>query len=168
MRFPCRQPAFSLVELIVVVAIVAILAGVAIPRFDSGSTRHRADAAARRVVSDLVLARRHANHVSTAQTVTFDPAADSYQLSGLPDLDRPSIDYVVHLADEPYGATLISADFNGSSSVNFNGFGQATGMASTTGTVVIQIGDQQRTIILDPDTGELTISELLVVHIDPI
>ncbi|MFQ5806482.1 MAG: type IV pilin protein [Phycisphaerae bacterium] len=47
MKVAHRQPAFTLLELVIMFAIVAILASMAIPRFSRAAARQRADAAAR-------------------------------------------------------------------------------------------------------------------------
>jgi type II secretion system protein H len=150
MRAFHRQPAFTLIELVVVLFIVGMLAAVAVPRFAGSAVRQRVDAAARRVAADLNLARRHAYQSSASQTVTFDVAADRYKLAGMPDPDRPAVDYEVDLGDEPYQADLLSANFSGNAKVVFNAYG----MPDFGGVVVVAVGDEQRTVNVDPDTGE--------------
>ena len=154
MRTHPRQPAFSLLELLVVIAILAIFAHMAVPRYSRATTRYRADAAARRVAADLELARKYASHASASQTVTFDVAADSYRLPGFPDPSRPTEEYEVRLAEEPYRATIVSVNFGGGSEVVFGGYGLPIEDAAAGGTMVIQVGKETRTVKLDPDTGE--------------
>ena len=150
MRAFHRQPAFTLIELVVVLFIVGLLAAVAVPRFAGSAVRQRVDAAARRVAADLNLARRHAYQASTSQTVSFDVSADSYKLAGMPDPDRPAVDYEVDLNDEPYQAELLSANFSGNAKVIFDAYG----MSDFGGVVVVAVGDRKRTVNVDPDTGE--------------
>jgi prepilin-type N-terminal cleavage/methylation domain-containing protein len=147
------RSAFTLLELVFVVAIVAILASMAIPRFSGAAARHRAGAAARRVASDLALARKHAKQSSASQAVVFDAAADSYQLTGMSHSDHPANEYVVRLGDEPYRAAIVSADFGGQKQVVFDGYG----MPDSGGTVTIRVGTEQRVITLDVDTGEASV-----------
>lgn len=132
-----------------VAVIVIILASVAVPRFGSVLAHYRLESAARRVAADLRLARHSARFKSAVHVVSFDTAADSYSLPGVTDIDRSGDTYAVSLAGEPYGADIISADFNGSPSVSFDGHGRP----DNGGSVVIQIGTRQRTISVDADTG---------------
>ncbi len=148
-----RQPSFTLLELVFVLAIVAILASMAIPRFSAATARQRAAAAARRVVSDLALARKLARQSGASQTLVFDLAADTYQVAGMPHPDHPAKEYEVRLAEEPYRAAILSADFGGQKQVVFDGYG----MPDSGGTVVIEAASEKRTITLDKDTGEASV-----------
>lgn len=138
-----------------VIFIVAIVASMAIPRFSASISRQRADAAARRVVADLALARRYASQTSTSVTVGFDVAASSYRLSGVPDPDRPGDEYEVRLTDELCHATIVSADFGGQPQVAFDGYGNVTGAARSGGKLLIRVGSEQRVVTLDGGTKQV-------------
>lgn len=148
---------FTLIELIMVLAIVVILSAMAIPRFSGSIARSRADAAARLIQADLALAQRHAMTASVAQGVTFEITSTTavLRLTGMPDRDHPDQEYAHDLLQEPYGLTRVDPDFGGSQGVKFDIYGTP----SAGGTVVIQVGSETRTITLDPDTGETSVSE---------
>ena len=146
---PGRRRGFSLLELVLVLAIMATLAAVAIPRYSGSIARYRADVTARRIVADLALARARACSASKTVTAKFDISAGELWLSGIKGLNRPSSTYVVKLGEAPYRARLISADFAGRPEVNFNIYG----MPDSAGQVVIAVGGSKRIIVLDAATG---------------
>lgn len=150
---PCARGSFSLVELLLVMAMVAIIAAIAAPRYAMSAARYRADMAARRISADLAWARGRARTYSAARSVVFDVDDDEYAIPGIPDPDRPYQDYKVSLAEEPYRADIVSADFGGSDTVVFNGFG----LPDNGGSVVIEVKGVRRTISLDQGTGEATV-----------
>jgi len=60
---------------------------------------------------------------------------------------------VVVLSAEPYQVDLVSASFNGSSEIAFNGWG----LPVNGGTVTLSAGSQQRTITVNGETGQVGI-----------
>jgi prepilin-type N-terminal cleavage/methylation domain-containing protein len=150
----CRPVrAFNLTELAVVVVIIGILAGIALPRYADAVATRRLDAAARRLVVDLSLSRSRARTSSTSQTVAFDVNADRYELVGMDHPDRAGEKYSVHLSDEPYQAKIVSVQLGGDAEIVFDGFG----MPDTGGTIVIQVGGYQKTVIVDALTGQASV-----------
>jgi type IV fimbrial biogenesis protein FimT len=146
------RQAFSLVELVTVIAIIAILSAIAVPRYVSAQQHYRAEAAAHRVISDLTLARSRANTTSSPQKVVFLVAAGQYEMPGFTDPDRPGQTYTVRLADAPYKASLVTADFGGASEVTFDGYG----VPNQGGNITVRAGDYERTVVLNANTGKAT------------
>jgi len=144
---------FSLLELVLVLAIVATLAAIAIPRYQGSLARYRADLAARRIVADLSLARSNAKADSSSRSVVFSVSANNYQMPDLPGLDGASGSYIVELRGLPYEADLISADFGGDQQVIFSGWG----IPDSGGSVVLTVGSEQRTVVVDAESGKATI-----------
>ncbi|TWT41165.1 hypothetical protein RAS1_38590 [Phycisphaerae bacterium RAS1] len=145
--------AFSTLELVVVIAITAIIAAVAIPRFGGAAQEYRVDLAARRVAADLRHAQRQARLSSSSQTVVFDAVADGYELVGVAGLNRASSGYVVSLASEPYEVDLVSVSFDAKSQVQFDGFGRP----DKAGVLVLRCGTHVRQVTLDVDSGQVTV-----------
>src|SRR3954469_19068278 len=88
---PARLRAFSIFELVIVCLIMSILAAVAGPKFYDSLLFHRVESAARRVKSDIELARVQARLTSAAQTVTFSNS--TYTLANVKSLDKPNSVY---------------------------------------------------------------------------
>jgi prepilin-type N-terminal cleavage/methylation domain-containing protein len=145
--------AFSLAELVLVMAVVAIIAAIAQPRFANATGRYRLSAAAQRVGADLQLARSQARITSKTQTVTFDSTAGAYQMTGVNTLDNRSTNYSVTLSTDPYYATLGSITFP-SNAVTFDIFGGA----SASGSVTVTVNGQSKTISVDAGSGKVTVN----------
>jgi len=141
---------FSLLELVIVVAIMSIVAAIAVPRYGQAAARYRIDVAARRIAQDLWLASRQARNAGAPRTVAFNIAASQYTISNLAGLDRAAQSYRVDLLAEPYCSRVDSADFGGDVTVVFNGYGQA----DSGGQVVLRSGGFTRTITLDAASGK--------------
>ena len=67
---------FSLLELVIVLAIVATLATIAAPRYGASLAAYRVESAARRIVADLALARSMARTENRRVIVKFDTKDD--------------------------------------------------------------------------------------------
>jgi prepilin-type N-terminal cleavage/methylation domain-containing protein len=148
---PNARPAFTLIELTVVIVLIAILSAIAIPRYAGAVNRYRVEMAAKRVTADFALARNAARASGLGQTVNFGTPANGYTMPGLAATDGRAGDYTVTLTDEPYKVSLGSAAFGASpvTSVQFNRYGYPT----AAGTVVVTSGGYSKTIYLDGTTG---------------
>lgn len=147
---------FSLIELMLVIAIIAVVSAMALPRYANSLHAYRATMAAKRIAGDLQLAQYRARSLSATRTVTFTASSSRYQLVGETDLTNASSTYTVQLGDLPYRAQITSVQFGptvGTASVSFNGFG----MPNNGGSITLTSGNATRTIILAPLTGGVTI-----------
>jgi len=145
--------AFSLIELVLVMFIIGICTTLAAPRVGGTLARHRAYAAANRVAVDMALARQTARATSASVTIRFDHVSGDYTLDPVPDPNAPDRNYVVHLSQEPYNISELTADFGGNSQLTFNGWGTP----NSGGTVRMSAGTSLRFVSVDPATGETTI-----------
>ena len=148
-----RGGGFTLLELVLVLAIIATLAAIAVPRYQSSAVRYRADLAARRIVADLALAQSNAKAASSSRSVVFSVSTNNYQMPDLPPLDGTVGSYSVQLSKKPYEADITSADFGGDQEVVFNGWG----IPDSGGTVVLTVGSEQRTVTVAAETGKTQI-----------
>ena len=71
---------FTLLELVLVVAILGVVAAIAAPRYGNAIQNYRANAAAQRLRADLEYARARAKSTSSSRTVTVSPGSCSGSL----------------------------------------------------------------------------------------
>lgn len=148
-----RLRAFTIVELTIVVLIMSIFAAVAAPAFLDSLLFHRVETAARRVKADLELTRQRARLTSAAQSITFSNS--TYTIGGgAKGLDNPNAVYTVNLKNSPYLLDSATANFAGTQSVLFDGYGTP----SSSGSVVLTAKMHQCTVSMDGITGVATIT----------
>ena len=147
-----RARAFSIFELVIVLLIIGILTAVAAPAFFDSLLFHRVESAARRVKSDLELARTQARLTSATQSVTFTNS--KYAISNTASLDKPNAIYTIDLTKQPYSLDSATADFSSAQTVSFDGYGTP----SSGGTVVLAAKSHKCTITLNGTTGDVTIA----------
>jgi len=148
-----RWRGFSLLEIILVLAIIVTLAAIAAPRYAASLARYRADLAARRIRADIEQAQLSAKAASTSISVEFFVGDNKYEIPGLSPLVGSSGSYAVELSARPYAAALVSAEFGGDAELIFNGWG----MPDSSGTVILTVGSEQRTVTVNGETGKATV-----------
>lgn len=149
---PARRRALTMIELIVMLAIIGVLAGIGLPRYGRSLAVYRAQAAAARIAADINFARTRARTSSLGQSIVFSVAQNSYKLPGVTGLAEQGTPYQVALARDPYAAQLLSADFASATTLSFDRFGQP----SAGGTVTVQSGVFTAGVIVDALTGVAT------------
>lgn len=149
-----RHKGFSLMELSLVVVLLALLTGIAAPRYSSSTNNYQVNMAARKVAADLGRARADAWNRGVHRTVTFNTTALQYTLTAVADMNNSTLaDTVVSLNISPYNLTQITASFGGGASVIFDGYG----MPNNGGTVTVTSGTLSQTVTLNATTGNITI-----------
>jgi len=150
---PSRR-AFTLVELVVVMAILGIVAAIAAPRFGASMARRRLDNCEHRIIADFEMARRLARSRSSSVTMQFNPVSNSYDIFALNNLDTGAVNYGVELANPPYNAIVQSALFNTNATVIFDGYG----IPDSPGAVIVGVAGIGRIIALGTN-GEAVVAQ---------
>lgn len=165
--------AFSLFELVVVLAITGIVAGVAAPRFAGPLNNQRINAAAERVILDMKLAAEEARSRGVTVTVVFDHAAESYAAFTSYATPGQQRLFATSLIASPYKSTITAVEMADKSQImTIDGFGKF----AQAGGIIIQSGDRylgvpvddrvvaeaptEDLIILDPQPNDLVLLEI--------
>lgn len=146
---------FTLVELAVVIAVLAVVSAVAIPRFASASARSRLDAAAARVVQDIAITASSAQAVGADRQLVFDSSTDEYLLVGVRTRGGGMF-RSVKLGDPPYETNVVSATFDGAPLLTLNGYG----VPETAGTIDLAVGRYAKRILLNAGTSAVQVRSL--------
>lgn len=152
-----RRPGFSLVELATVVAIMAILAAIAMPRMADAAARRDLDGATQRLVADLRNAQQHALASSLSKSVTFNLDAETY-LVDAPDPISSAKTYTVRVRHGSGRADLRSTTLP-ASAATFD----ANGLATTTGVVEFAVGRYRRSVAIT--AGSLAIDQSPITYV---
>lgn len=142
-RIMRKQSGFTLMEMIITVAIIGIIMAGVVPNMIGWRNNARLSQAARQVYSDLQGARSRAIKTNRTVQIVFDNAADTYSVNGT-------------TRRLPGGIEMDSAVFNaqgdGTASFNNYGFGRDNQNADNGGQIVISLagGSRSSTISVFP------------------
>lgn len=117
-----RRPAFTLIELALVLAIVAIFAAIAAPRLAEASQRRRLQAAGQRLAVDIAMVRERARNVSSNSTMSF--AREGYRWRASTGASSTPATEIL-LSDPPYLAAITAISAGGDHDIVFDGYGAA-------------------------------------------
>lgn len=143
--------AFSMVELLVVLAILGVFAGAASVRLTASAERARTDAAARRIVNAIEDAQSRARTESTKCKVRFIANPPTIEIKG-PLTGHEGLD-TIRLDHSPYRVRLKNTTLGGRDGIEFDRYGRP----DTGGYVLVTSGRFDRTITIDAESGRATI-----------
>ena len=138
--------AFSMVELVIVLAIVGVTSAIALPRYLSSTMRVKVDGAARKVVADIERLRDRARQQGREQRMYFGDAG--YVLVTTDD-SGTELKEQVDLTLEPYRVG-IKAQVITDRGLTFDSLGRA----GTPLVIYVTNGDYTRGVSFDPTSGK--------------
>ena len=148
-----RRPGFTIIELIITIAVFAILLGMAIPAINSWLPGYRLRSAARDIASNMQLARMRAISVNQNYGVDFD-ADGTYKIfrDGFPFHQCDENDTIERRNTLPTGVTFSGGTFAATRPAIFRPGGTCNG-----GTIRVTNPRGTRSIIVSPFTGRIRI-----------
>lgn len=149
-----RRGGFTLVELVIVLIVMATIAGLALPAYGGAVARYRLESAVYHLQNDSYWALAHARAAGVSINVRFDPAIHSVTFSNLPHRTIANDNHVLDLRAHPMEAVINTADFDGRLQYNISGFG----LPDSGGTVVLRNGSGSRTLHYNATTGMVSVS----------
>ena len=159
------KPAFTLVEIIIVVVIIAIAAMVAIPLVSSAASV-QIRSAANMVTADLEYAKSLAISKGQNYSIVFNKNTETYSLRDkdgavIPHPVKKGFDYIVDFRKELSKVDIVDADFDTTAEVKFDYLGSpynAAGNPLNSGVVTLHAGGTTVTVNVEPVTGFISVN----------
>jgi len=148
-----KNAGFTLMEALVVIAIVAVLAAIAIPNWLSWRRNAKINGAATNLRGDMEMAKNRAIKENALIVIAFNTGTNSYQIfiddgAGTPaNAKNYSLDAGEQIIKSQQLAPGVSLAINSGFAGNSTGF-NPRGTAGKTGTLKISSGGKERKIIL--------------------
>jgi prepilin-type N-terminal cleavage/methylation domain-containing protein len=150
----------SLVEITLSMLVFGIFAAIAIPKYADSLMRYRAEVTANRIAQDLAQAQSRARLTNANCSMSLSTASDSYTISGLKSLDKPSENYVVSLSKAPFQCDIqfLATETNPTAglsdlAIQFNRFG----MPDKGCIITVSRGGYSKTVTLESVSGRVKI-----------
>jgi type IV fimbrial biogenesis protein FimT len=162
-----NEPGFSLQELMVVIAIIAIISAIAIPGIIGWLPKYRLGSAAREILSAVEHARLTAVKQNASVGLLFSTGNDTYRLwidngaggGAADDTLENGTELMVKSGQIPAGVDMTTAVFGAASRLRFNGMGIPTRTDGSFGggNIVLtnQNGDTRTVIITKAGNGSI-------------
>jgi len=119
-----NRPAFSMIEMVLVVSIMAIIVTIAAPKFADAESGRSLQSAKSVIESDINAIKLRARATGKEHVLVFYPADEMVVAFEGTSIDRDAIVFVRQLTDEPLGVELSRTDIGGDENIVVNVFGE--------------------------------------------
>jgi type II secretion system protein H len=134
----------TLIELIIVLGILAVVAGIATLHFQGTVDQTQLDEAAARLVTDLFLVQDQARRDQQECELVIEIAERSYNAADVPSLYGPQ-DIAVQLSDSPYHISSMEVSGFDGNIITFD----ARGIPASAGYITLRSGKRKSTVTVD-------------------
>ena len=152
-----NQAGFTIIELVMAIAIMAIIAAIAVPAYTRSNDYYELEFAARQIKANVHAAQQLAQTTSQMQPILFDTTANEYVIPGVrsPDTGRtPLIKKFAGGVRRTY-IESVSAPAAGDGMIMIG----PDGVFDSDVTIKIRRGNNRRVIVIEQATGQITITK---------
>lgn len=150
---------FTLLELIIVAAVLSIIAGFAIPTFTDAFADYKIESAAGRIAADIRYARSYAIKTAGTINIVFDSVNEKYEV-------RDGVGQITHPLSKNNFQITMTKEFDlekidlysvtipgGGQTLSFDSLGATVG-----GTIKVRYAGREKTITVSSIDGEASVS----------
>lgn len=151
---------FSLVEMVLVVAIIGVGAAMVIPRFSNSTERWRAETASRKLIADINWVRQAARTRGQTASIDFTTGSTTYTLSGGVSVSGSALPNLsINLGTAPFSCSRLSTSLvvAGTTTATTTLSFDAAGLPLAEGSIVVGTAGSSRTITISAPGGAITV-----------
>jgi prepilin-type N-terminal cleavage/methylation domain-containing protein len=122
-RVSTTRPAFSMIEMVLVVIIIGVIAAIAAPRFAEAGSGRRLSSASKIIERDISSIQLRAKATGKIHTLVFYPASDMYIALEGTDIRKDAIVFMRELDEAPLSLDLARTDIGDNQDIVISAFG---------------------------------------------
>tara|TARA_R110000737_G_scaffold2923_10_gene9259 strand:- start:17926 stop:18471 length:546 start_codon:yes stop_codon:yes gene_type:complete len=136
---------FSMIELVIVVAVMGIIAAIAVPKFADAASGRKIQAAKKQLLADIKATKLRARATSKQHTLKFFLNENMYVIVEGNEIDKNAIIIARDFDEDPYNLGIQRTSLGGDEVLVITPFGDLTPPT----TVRLQLGSHTHDVILD-------------------